>query len=439
MSSAVRRTSRIVLAAVSAAGMLAVAACGGGSGSGSEQSQAEGPDFSQRGPINFVSGKDTSNAVPQIIEKWNAAHPDEKVTFVELSDSADQQRASMIQNAQTKGEDYTVLDTDVVWMSEFAANGWIDPLPKEQFPTDTMLKSAVDGATYFNKLYALPVTSDGALLYFRKDWLEAAGVQAPKTWDEMKAACEAVKAKVPEAAQADCYAGQQQKYEGLTVNVAEAINSAGGTVVEGDKVGVNSPEAVEGLKWMADSVADGTIPKAAITWKEEESRTAFQEGKLIFLRNWPYVYSKFSSNDGSSKVNGKFEVAPIPGKDGAGVSSLGGHNYAISKFAKNKGTALDFMKFASDPEQQKQRTITSALAPTVESLYDDPELVKEYPYLPVLKESIATAKPRPKVVKYGDVTLAIQDASYAVLQGQKEPQAAMDELQPKLEELTKNN
>ena len=157
----------------------------------------------------------------------------------------------------------------------------------------------------------------------------------------------------------------------------------------------------------------------------------------MFLRNWPYVYSKFSATDGSSKVNDKFAVAPLPGVDGPGVSSLGGHSYAVAKFAKNKGTALDFIAFAAAEEQQKMRTSTSALAPTIESLYSDQELVDKYPYLTPLKESIAGAQPRPKVVKYGDVSKAIQDSSYAVLQGQKDPAAATAEMQTKLESLVK--
>ncbi len=56
--------------------------------------------------------------------------------------------------------------------------------------------------------------------------------------------------------------------------------------------------------------------------------------------------------------------------------------------------------------------------------------------MPILKKSIETAMPRPKVVKYGDVTLAIQDAAYSALQGQTAPDAALAGLQTKLESLT---
>ena len=71
------------------------------------------------------------------------------------------------------------------------------------------------------------------------------------------------------------------------------------------------------------------IPPAAVTYKEEEGRRAFQDGQLLFHRQWPYQYAQANATDGSSKVAGKFDVAPLPGKDGPGVSTLGGHNFGV--------------------------------------------------------------------------------------------------------------
>jgi len=235
-----------------------------------------------------------------------------------------------------------------------------------------------------------------------------------------------------------CYAGQHQKYEGLTCNIAEAVNSAGGEFITADgKPAVNTPEAIAGLQWMVDGFKTGMIPADAITWKEEEGRQAFQDGKLLFHRNWPYVWNLASKTDGSSKVAGKFAVAPLPGKTGPGVSTLGGHNIGISAFTKNKGTAGDFIKFIASEPIQKTFLEKGSLAPILESLYADPALNKQFPYLSTLGESIKLAKARPKAVKYGDVTLAIQDATYSALQGQVEPAAAFGDLQTKLEGLLK--
>ena len=425
---------RVALPSVAFGTLLAFAACGS-SGTSTTGSSAKA-DWNEKGPITYVLGKDTSGTVAKIVERWNATHPDEKVTLQELSENADEQRQQMVNNATSKGgSGYTVLSVDLVWTAEFAANGYLEELPADQLPTAGYLKSAVDSGMYFNKLYTFPANSDGALLFYRKDLLDAAGLQPPTTWDEMKAACTKIKATVPGI---DCYGAQFQTYERLTCNMTEMVNSAGGEFLAADgKPTVNTEKAVAGVTWAANAFKDGTIPKAALTWKEEESRKAFQDGKLIFLRNWPYVYSLLEKTDGSSAITGKFGIAPIPGASGPGASTLGGHNMGISKFAKNKGTALAFIKWYNSPENQKINALDDSKAPTWEALYTDPELIGKYAYLPVLHQSIAGAKSRPKVVKYGDATQAIQDASYAALNGSKEPKAAMDELQAKLEGLTK--
>ena len=429
----------LAVGAVAMAAALGLAACSGSSGGSSSSSgSAASGKLEGRGPITYVQGKDTSGTVQQQLDRWNKLHPSEKVTLIELPDSADAQRQQMIQNAQTKSDAYTVLSTDVVWTSEFAANQWISPIPEAGLPLDKMLPPVVETAKYRGKLYAVPATSDGGLLYYRTDLLKAANIAAPpKTWAEMTADCKKIQA-LPQGKGLGCYAGQFEKYEGLTVNAAEAINSAGGVITDANgKPNVNTPEAKKGLQFLVDGFKQGYIPKAAITFQEEQGRQAFQEGKLIFHRQWPYQYALANKNDGSSKVVGKFAVAPLPGPDGPGVSSLGGHNLAISAFAKNKATALDFIKFFSNEENAKQNLLINSNAPVYSELYADPELIKKFPYLPTLKASIEKAQPRPRVVKYGEVTAAIQEAAYGAMTGATSVDDALSTLQSKLEGLTK--
>ncbi|MEU9572965.1 ABC transporter substrate-binding protein [Streptomyces massasporeus] len=418
-----RTTSRA--AALTAAGLLLTACGSSGGGSG----QAGTPSFEGRGPITYVAGKDTTGTVQPMLDRWNAAHPKEKVTFIQLPTDADAQRQQMIQNAETKSDAYTVLSLDVVWTSEFAAHQWIDRLPEKRYPLGKMLKPVVETSRYRGGLYAVPSSSDGGMLYYRTDLLKKAGVAGPPTtWAQMTAACAKVK-KLPEAKGMSCYAGQFQKYEGLTVNFAEAVNSAGGTVTDAaGKPDVDTPEARKGLDFLSRSFQDGTIPKKAITYQEEDGRQAFQSGKLLFLRNWPYVYSLAQK----SGIKGKFAVAPLPGLNGPGSSSLGGHNMAVSSSAKNKATALDFIEFMTSEKNTRTLLEDASLAPPYASLYDDRALVGQYPYLPVLKESIVRAVPRPRVVPYGDVTAAVQQEAYAVLNGDKSSAQALRDLQKTL-------
>jgi multiple sugar transport system substrate-binding protein len=435
----VRPARRVFIAAASMSALFVAAACGGGGGGGAPEggaTSAPAADFSKQGDIEFWTGKDTSGNLPKAIKTFNDSHPNGKVTLHELPDEADAQRQQMIQNTQIKNPKMAVINVDVVWTAEFAAKQYVEALPPETFPTDGMLKPTVDSATYFGKLYAYPHRSNGGLLFYRKDLLDKYSLQVPTTFDEMKAACDKITAGEKNS-KLGCFAGQYNKYEGLTVNFDEAVHGAGGVIVGDDgKPNVATPEATKGLQTLTDWFADGHIPKAAITWTEEEGRTAFQGGELIFHRNWPYVYAKAAATDGSSKVDGKFDVAALPGITQPGVSSLGGGNLGIAKNAENKGTAADFLKFMASEEAQKQDTLASANAPVLESLYSDPEIVKKFPYTPKLLESIQTAKPRPKAVQYGDVTLAIQDAAYGALQGQTQPDAALQALQAKLQTLT---
>ncbi|HEX2131698.1 MAG TPA: ABC transporter substrate-binding protein [Actinophytocola sp.] len=426
-------------AALLAVAAVALAGCGddgGDSGGDGGGGGGAAPALEGRGPITFATGKDTSGNMQKLVDQWNADHPDEKVTITELPESADDQRNQMIQNAQVESDAYTVLNLDVIWTAEFAANRWIVELPKEEFELDQFLEPAVETGMYRDRMYAMPVYSDGGLLYYRKDLLDKAGVEVPETWDDMFAACEAVK-KLPEAKNIGCYAGQFDKYEGLTVNFSEAVHSAGGQVVdESGKPTVDSQEAKDGLNFLVDGFKNGQIPDAAITYKEEESRRAFQDGNLLFLRNWPYVYALAGATDGSSKIAGKFGVAPLPGKDGPGVSSLGGHNFAISAFAPNKATALDFIKFFASEEAQRSNLLATSQAPTRQALYEEQELVDQFPYLPTLLASIENAAPRPRVVRYGDVTAAIQEAAYGAMTGETTTDDALATLQTELEELT---
>ena len=434
----VRPARRVIFAAASISALLAVAACGGSETPAPAASgSAAGADFTKQGDIEVWQGKDTSGNFPKLIKQFNDSHPNGKVVFHELPDSADQQRQQMIQNTQIKNPKMAVMSVDVVWTAEFAAKQYVEALPPDQFPTEQFLKPTVDSATYFNKLYAYPSTSDGGLLYYRKDLLDKYELKPPTTFDEMKAACDKIKAGEKDD-KLDCFAGQYNKYEGLTVNFDEAVHGAGGVIVGDDgKPNVATPEATKGLQTLTDWFKSGDIPKAAITWQEEQGRQAFQKGQLIFHRNWGYVYNLASKTDGSSDIVGKFDVAPLPGITGPGVSSLGGHNLAIAANAENKGTAIDWIKFKTSKEIQKNNTLATSNSPTIEELYSDPDLVKKFPFMPIQLKSIQGAKPRPKAVEYGDVTLAIQDAAYGALQGQTAPDAALQTLQTKLQTLIK--
>ncbi|MET8427321.1 ABC transporter substrate-binding protein [Nocardia sp. NPDC004860] len=415
---------RAVLAVTSAALLTATFASGCSSSNSGSNSTAE--NLTGRGPITYVEGKDTTEtgAVKQLIERWNAAHPDEKVTFKEQSNDASQQYDDLVQHLRAKESDYDVVALDVPWTAEFAAKGWIQPL-KDSFAIDTstLLSPPVASATYNGTLYAAPRNTNGGLLFYRKDLVP----EPPKTWTELLADC-------PKAKDAGigCYAGQFAQYEGLTVNTAEVINAFGGSFVgsDGKTPTVNSPQAKQGLQTLVDAYKNGDMPKEVITFKEPESQNAFVTGKVMFMRGWPSSFGEAGSD--ASAVKDKFAVAPLPGKDGIGASTLGGYNAAISAFSKNKATALDFLRFLISEDAQ-HIVAAGALPPVRASVYDDPALIAKMPYLSALKDSIASAVPRPVTPFYPAVSKAIQDNAYAAITGTESVDAAIDAMQKGIE------
>ncbi|HEX5496044.1 MAG TPA: ABC transporter substrate-binding protein [Mycobacteriales bacterium] len=408
------RNSRLIVAASFA--VLAVTASGcSGSTPGGNSTSGNG-----RGPITFATGKDTTGKLQGLLDQWNKAHPSEKVTLVELSENADDQRNAMVQNFQAKSSRFDVVNSDVVWTAEFAARHWIQSLDGS-IDTSGLLPATVATATYNGKLYAAPFTSDGGLLYYRKDLV----ARAPRTWAALKIDCAIAKQH-----KMGCYAGQFAQYEGLTVNVSEAIDSAGGSILKnsGKKVTVDSPQAKVGLDFLVNGFKQGYIPSEAITYQEEDARRAFQQGHLLFMRNWPYVYNLAQAQGKDSVVQNKFAVAPLPGPNGPGSSTLGGHNLALSSYSKHPKSAIDWMKFMESANIQRKLLTQLSNAPVVASLYDDPKLQQQVPYLATLKQSILSAKTRPVTPVYNEVTLAIEKNSYAALQGKKSVDQALKDM-----------
>lgn len=418
---------KVAIAAVSLlSAATLVAGCGGG-GSKSGDSSASSAGAGARGPITFVTGKDNSGLMPHLAQAWNATHANEKVTIKQQSDQADQQLSDLEQHFQAKDPGYDVVTTDVVWSAEFAAKGWLVALTgANALDTSALLKPTVDAATYNGTLYAAPYASDGGLLYYRKDLVPT----APTTWPALVAACQGKTTPgTITGSKPGCYAGQFFKYEGLTVNAAEAINSAKGQIVKSDgkTPDVNTAEAAAGLNFLVNGFKQGYIPKEALGFKETESLNAFQDGKLMFMRNWPYADAILAGK--GSKVAGKFGIAPLPGPDGQGASSLGGHSVAISAYSKYKATDLDFLKFVESKDVQSYNLTQGSNAPVLSALYTDPTLVTKFPYLPVLLKSISTAVPRPVTPFYPAVTEAIETNIYAALQGTTSVESALKSLQ----------
>ena len=100
-----------------------------------------------------------------------------------IPSDADSQREQFVRRLAAKDDGMDILGADVTWTAEFAEAGWIRELTgrKEQEATAGVLQPPIDTATWKDKLYAIPRSTNVQLLWYRKSLVP----QAPKTWDDV--------------------------------------------------------------------------------------------------------------------------------------------------------------------------------------------------------------------------------------------------------------
>jgi multiple sugar transport system substrate-binding protein len=426
---------RAIIAAATAAiavGLALTAGCG----PDSSPSGGTAPSANGIGPVTFAVGSDDAGFFTTLIKPWNTAYPDQQVSLVLLPEAENGQLAQLTANLQAGSSTYDVIAMDVIWTAEFASAGWIIPLESSMFRLSEFLPPAVDTAKYNGHLWAVPYYSNAEVLYYRKDILAKAGKQPPRTWAQL----EDLAKTVAPVYGLQGYASQLAPYEGLTVNFAEALQSASGSILSpgGTTVTVDSPQALQGLDFLVDGLREGWIPKSSLNYEEESSWGDFESGKLLFLNNWPFIYSQASLPGPANKVYGKVGVTPLPGLDGAGSSSLGGANLAVSAFSRHQATAIAFIRYLTSLPEERQLLVDSGFPPVWTSLYSDPAMVKLFPYLPVVKQAILAAQPRPSIIDYDQASLAISSAVYQALTLKKTPQQALTELAAQLTQIIRD-
>lgn len=374
--------------------------------------------------VRFLAGPDVGGGAKEIISEFHQLHPEIRVEMVE-GPAGTGTREDMYSTSFMGGEStYDIVYMDVVWMPKFAHQGWLRPLDDKFTPEMQMkfLAGDIAGSRYEGKTYRVPVQSDGGLLYYRKDLLEAAGIPPPHTWAELVAA--AKKLQNPPEIWGFVFQGKQ--YEGLVCDFLELVWGNGGTLIdEHGGVHVDDPAAVEALTWLVDAVRKDKIsPEGVLTFQEEEARHMFQEGRAVFMRNWPYAWN-LAQQDGSP-VKGKVGIQPmVHGSGRSPAATLGGWGYGISSFSKHPDAAWTFIEFASSREAQKVAYMKGGIIPTRKALFADPDIVAKSPHYKELREVLEAAKPRPVHPQWARVSDILQVHLSAALSGQKTPEAAL--------------
>ncbi|HEV3381320.1 MAG TPA: extracellular solute-binding protein, partial [Trebonia sp.] len=123
---------------------------------------------------------------------------------------------------------------------------------------------------------------------------------------------------------------------------------------------------------------------------------------------------------------------------GPGSASLGGANLAVSAYSQHQRTAIAFIRYLTSEPEEEQMLDDSGFPPVWAGLYSDPAMIRRFPYLPVVKQAILTAQPRPPVTDYDQASLAISSDVYQALTFRESPRQALAEMSFQLSQIIRN-
>ncbi|MFH1312168.1 MAG: ABC transporter substrate-binding protein [Candidatus Eisenbacteria bacterium] len=350
----------------------------------------------------------------------------------------DQRRQSLLVPLKAGEDDPDVFLMDIIWIGQFAASGWLEPLDgrmtRDGLDADLFFGGIVEFADRFEgETVALPVYIDAGLLYYRTDLLEKYGYNAPpETWEDLVEISTAIQTGERKA-NPDFwgFVWQGAQYEGLICNFLEFALSNGGSLIDHDgRLTLERAENVEALTFMRDLITTYAVspPNTYTEMKEEEVRSLFESGNAVFERNWPYAWGLHQAE--GSNVRGKVGIALLPRFEGGRhVAALGGWHVGISRSSNIKDSAWELVKFIVSKKSQLGFALELGWNPARQDVYNTEDIARNVPHLVSLKKVFETASARPNLPYYSLLSRALQQKANAALSGIMSPEEALMEAQ----------
>ncbi len=353
------------------------------------------------------------------------AHPRSRVELIEGPNSTDLRENMISTSLLARDPTYDLVYLDVTWTAKFAAAGWLRDLSAD-FDAESrsaFLPPALAAGIYHGRLFRIPVRTDAGCLYYRADLLEEAGIAPPSTFDELVD----VARRLQQPPERWGFVWQGKQYEGLVCDYLEVLAGYCGTWLDpqSGEVGLDRPEAAEALRFLVACRAPGGIsPPGVSSYQEEESRRVFQDGRAVFMRNWPYAWRLAQAAD--SPLRGRLGArSMVAAPQGRSAATLGGWGLGISAFSRNPELALAFIRHATSLASQRGYCAPTGYAPALRTAYADSALLAANPFLHTVLALHEGAVTRPALVDYPRVSDILQRRLSAAIAGRQSVDEAL--------------
>jgi multiple sugar transport system substrate-binding protein len=335
-----------------------------------------------------------------------------------LPQAADQQRIQLARRLAAKDPEIDLMSLDPPFTAEFADAGFLADVPEEaksQLEEQGTFKGAMDAATWEDKLVVFPFWSNTQVLWYRKSFVEKAGIDMsqPVTWDEI----------IDAASENDGKLGvQANKYEGYVVWINALVSGAGGSLVENPEEGVDAEltvadeagqKAAEIIEKLASSPA---APSDLSVSNEGTAGSTFGSDQGSFMVNWTYIFHNYDETDPDVAKDIGYTRYPRTVEGEESRPPYGGIGIGVSEFSDDKELALEAAACLVEPEQQGKNADMTGNMPASTEGYEYPALQQEeeggpgYPedLLELFKESVDAAAPRTVTPYWSDISSSLQ-------------------------------
>lgn len=394
------RTKRGLVAAAVAALLLPLAACGGG----------------DETPLLYWYINPDNGGQQRLAQKCTPADGSYRVSVQVLPNDASSQREQLVRRLAAHDPSIDVMSLDPPFVAEFANAGFLHVFAKadEAALTEDVLEGPLKTAYWNGELVAAPFWANTQLLWYRKSAAKAAKVDptaAGFTWKQMMDAA---------ISQDKVIGVQGNRYEGYMVWINALVVSAGGEIITNVEAGkdatpaIASPAGDAAAEIIGDLARSPAAPPAMSTAGEEESRSAFQSARGMFMVNWPYVYAAAKGDVESGAIDQSVvdDIAwaryPAALADRPSAPPLGGINLGISEFSRYPEQSLELVKCITSLQSNIDYMVDAGNPAAKAAAYDDPEVRKAFPMADLIRDSINEAGPRPITPYYNDVSTSVQ-------------------------------
>ena len=199
-------------------------------------------------------------------------------------------------------------------LQQVASTGALAPLTDYGVNLEGLYPNLIEAGSLDGEVYGIAPGINGMALFYNVDMLEAAGVEPPTTWAELKDAAAKLTKDGVYGMAFSAVATEEGSWQ-----FEPWFWGAGAELSQ-----LDSPEAVQALEFWADLVSSGYASRSVVTWSQGDVNDQFIAGNVAMMQNG--VWNLPTLNEAGISYN----VVPIPMPDGgAAPGPMGGEVLAI--------------------------------------------------------------------------------------------------------------